>query len=63
MDILTSGRTSTQIRDQIVAVLSTFYTKDLNLDSKIVQPGYVRTLRQCLNFDETGKIKHKKFRS
>lgn len=56
MDVLTSGKESTQIRDQIVAVLSTFYTKDLNLDSKIVQPGYVRTLRQCLNVDETGKI-------
>lgn len=56
MDVLTSGKESTQIRDQIVAVLSTFYTKDLNLDSKIVQPGYVRTLRQCLNVDDTGKI-------
>lgn len=56
MDILTSGKTSTQIRDQVVAVLSNFYTKDINLESKIVQPGYVRTLRQCLNVDATGKI-------
>ena len=56
MDILTSGRASTQIRDQVVAVLSNFYTKDINLESKIVQPGYVRTLRQCLNVDQTGKI-------
>ena len=56
MDILTSGKASTQIRDQIVAVLSSFYTKDINLESKIVQPGYIRTLRQCLNVDQTGKI-------
>ena len=56
MDILTSGKASTQIRDQVVAVLSNFYTKDINLESKIVQPGYVRTLRQCLNVDATGKI-------
>ncbi len=56
MDILTSGRASTQIRDQVVAVLSNYYTKDINLESKIVQPGYVRTLRQCLNIDATGKI-------
>ena len=56
MDILTSGRASTQIRDRVVAVLSNFYTKDINLESKIVQPGYVRTLRQCLNVDQTGKI-------
>ena len=56
MDILTSGKASTQIRDQVVAVLSTFYTKDINLESKIIQPGYVRTVRQCLNVDQTGKI-------
>ncbi|NLC47743.1 MAG: DUF87 domain-containing protein [Tenericutes bacterium] len=56
LDILTGGKASTQIRDQVTAVLSTFYTKDINLESKIVQPGYVRTLRQCLNVDQTGKI-------
>ena len=56
LDILTGGKESTQIRDQVIAVLSTFYTKDINLESKIVQPGYIRTLRQCLNVDQTGKI-------
>ena len=55
-DILASGKTSTQIRDQIIAVLTKFNTKDLNLDSKIVQPGYERTLRQCLLIDNQGKI-------
>lgn len=56
LDILTSGRESTQIRDQVIAVLSAFNTVDINLESKIVQPGYIRTLRQCLNIDQTGKI-------
>lgn len=56
MDVLTSGKTSTQIRDQVIAVLSTFYTNDINLESKIIQPGYIRTLKQCLNVDQTGKI-------
>lgn len=56
MDVLTSGRNPTQIRDQVIAVLSSFYTKDINLDSKIIQPGYVRTLRQCMNIDSTGKL-------
>ena len=56
LDILTSGKSSAQIRNQVVAVLSTFYTKDINLESKIIQPGYTRTLRQCLNIDQTGKI-------
>lgn len=56
LDILTSGKESTQIRDQVIAVLSSFYTSDINLESKIVQPGYIRTLRQCLNIDQSGKI-------
>ncbi len=56
MDILTSGKVPSQIRDQIVAVLTNFYTQDINLESKIVQPGYIRTIRQCLRIDESGKI-------
>jgi len=55
-DILTSGKEPARIRDQIIAVLSSFHTKDINLNSEIRQPGYVRTIRQCLNIDETGKI-------
>ena len=56
LDIITSGKSPAQIRDHITAILSAFNTKDLNLDSKIIQPGYIRTLRQCLNIDNTGKI-------
>lgn len=56
MDILASGNTSTQIRDQIIAVLTRFNTEELNLDSVISQPGYDRTLRQCLLIDNQGKI-------
>ena len=56
LDILTSGKEPAQVRDHVVAILTTFHTKDINLDSQIVQPGYIRTLRQCLNIDQTGKI-------
>lgn len=56
LDILASGRNSTQIRDQIVAVLSRYHTASLNLDTPIVQPGYTRTIRQCLNIDNQGKM-------
>ncbi len=56
LDILMSGNDSSKIRDQVTAVLTQFYTKDLNLDSEIVQPGYVRTLKQCLYVDKTGKM-------
>ena len=56
MDILSTGKTASQLRDQIVAVLTSYNTKDLNLDTIISQPGYNRTLRQCLNIDDQGKM-------
>lgn len=55
-DILLSGNDSTKIRDQVIAVLTKFNTTELNLESKIAQPGYVRTLKQCLYVDKTGKM-------
>lgn len=57
LDILASGRNSSQIRDQIFSVLSTYKTKDLNLDTQIYQPGYVRSLKQCLIIDASGKLR------
>ena len=56
LDILQSGKDSIKIRDQITAVLSTFNTDVLNLDSQIIQPGYVRSLKQCLYVDNSGKM-------
>ncbi len=56
MDILASGKSGTQIRDQIIAVLANYYTEELSLESIISQPGYNRTLKQCLNIDDQGKI-------
>lgn len=57
LDILSSGRSSAQIRDQIFSVLSTYHTRDLNLDTEIFQPGYTRSLKQCLIIDASGKIR------
>ena len=56
LDILSSGKNSTQIRDQVISILTAYNTEAINLDSKIKQPGYERTLRQCLNIDDQGKI-------
>lgn len=56
LEILYSGNTPSQIRDQIFSVLTIYNTKDLNLDSKIVQQGYARPLRHCLNIDKDGKL-------
>ena len=55
-DIMLSGNDSTKIRDQVIAVLTKFNTTELNLNSQIVQPGYVRTLKQCLYVDKQGKM-------
>lgn len=57
LDILASGNTPAQIRDQIFSVLSHYKTKDLNLETPIYQPGYTRPLKQCLLIDNTGKIR------
>ena len=56
LDVLTSGKNSSHVRDQVIAILSQFNTEELNLESKIVQPGYIRTLRQCLIIDNAGKF-------
>ena len=56
LDILTSGKNSSHVRDQVIAILTSFNTEELNLESKIVQPGYIRTLRQCLIIDNSGKL-------
>ena len=55
-DILLSGMDSTKIRDQVIGILTKFNTPTLNLESKIVQPGYIRTFKQCLYIDKTGKM-------
>lgn len=56
LDILTSGKSAAEMRDQIIGVLSHFNTDDINLNSIISQPGYDRTLKQCLLIDEQGKM-------
>ncbi len=55
-DILLSGAESTKIRDQVMGVLTKFNTTSLNLETPIVQPGYTRTLKQCLYVDKIGKM-------
>ena len=55
-DIILSGDESTKIRDQVIGVMTKFNTSTLNLESQIVQPGYIRTFKQCLFVDKTGKM-------
>ena len=56
LDILQSGLDSTKIRDQVTAILTSYNTELLNLESPIVQPGYERTLKQCLYVVNNGKM-------
>ena len=56
MDILSCGKPAAAIRDQIIAALTKFNTINISLDAIIHQPGYDRTLRQCLLIDSQGKM-------
>ncbi len=56
LEILSSGRTPVRIRDQVLALLARYNTEELNVETKIVQPGYTRTLKQCMMIDGSGKI-------
>lgn len=56
LDILHSGSSASQIHDQVISILTSFNTTDLNLESPVVQPGYTRSLRQCLIIDSAGKM-------
>lgn len=57
LEILSSGKPSTQIRDQILSILSRYNTSELNLETPVFQPGYTRPFRQCLLIDASGKIR------
>jgi len=57
LDILSSGSPSVQIRDQIISILSHYKTKELNLETMVMQPGYNRPLRQLLLIDGSGKMR------
>ncbi len=56
LDVLASGKTASQIRDQVISILNKYNTPQLNVNSEIKEPGYTRTVRQCLNIDAQGKI-------
>ncbi len=56
LDILLSGRSAVRIRDQVLAILAKYNTEDLNAETQIVQPGYIRTIKMCMAIDRDGKI-------
>ena len=57
LEIISSGKTAAQIRDQFVSTLSNYNTRTLNLATIVYQPGYSRELKQCLNIDASGRMR------
>ena len=57
IEILSSGNSSSTIRDQLISVLSYYNTSELNLYTTVQQPGYDRELYKCFNIDNTGKLR------
>lgn len=57
MTILTNSGSSSTARDRVFSVLVNFNTEEINLEAKIVQPGVIRTLKQCFLIDEHGKLR------
>ncbi len=55
LDIILSGGNPNHIRDQVIALLESMHTEELNLETEIRQPGYIRNIKQCLYVDATGK--------
>ena len=56
LDIISSGEAPAMIRDQVFSTLTYFNTPDVSLDSKVVQPGWIRTLRQCMIINDQGTL-------
>ena len=56
MDILSSGKPAQQIRDQVLAFLGKFNTKELNIDTVVSEIGYNKSISQCLNLDNQGNM-------
>lgn len=57
LEVLSSGKSAAQIRDQIVSILSNYETKRLNLETEVYQPGYSRQFKQCLAIDASGRLR------
>ena len=55
-DIILTGKSASSVRNQIISVLTYYNTPDLNLDLKIVEPGYTRTLKQCLYVNDNDSM-------
>ena len=56
VSVMYSNQVSARIRDQIFSILTTCYTKELNLDVEVEGVGYTREFRKCFDIDSTGQF-------
>lgn len=56
LDIIFNGGAPAEIRNKVVSVLTKFNTSTLKLDTLLTQPGWSRTLKQCLYVEKNGKF-------
>ena len=56
LDIIFSGNSHSEARNKIITVLSKFSTSNINLEINLTKGGWTRTIRQCINLDETGRF-------
>lgn len=56
LDILSSGKSANQLRNQVIAFLNKFNTQYINIRIVINEQGYSKTIEQCLNIDNQGKM-------
>lgn len=56
VSVLYSNQISARIRDQIFSILTSCYTKELNLDVEVPGVGYTREFRKCFDIDSQGQF-------
>jgi len=56
VSVLYSNQVSARIRDQIFSILTSCYTKELNLDVEVPGVGYTREFRKCFEIDSQGQF-------
>ena len=56
VSVLYSNQVSARIRDQIFSILTSCYTKELNLEVEVPGVGYTRQFRKCFEIDSQGQF-------
>ena len=56
LDLIFSGTNHTEVRSKLITILTKFNTEEINLGVNLTKGGWTRSIRQCIEIDETGKF-------